>query len=427
LYEGETLRHWGTRYPDNVRWNFENLLLKRLKPKELDVLRAVRLEFPVAGEITGSPMEFYSYPKPASVVLPILSIKFLDDVSIASAWLELHEYSQESLLDYVAMLKYRSPMRFPGGRFPPPMMALQVPDRIWETEKDVDDLSQKLLKSSLVWIMAHELGHILYGHPGYGAITAQQAQRNEVQADGFATDLFRRIGTPPVGMGLVFIIFAHLFPHRGDFADERAWKEYVARATHPLSTQRLRALAQDLRASASEFAAAEPKKEAATIQVQGIAQQLDRVAKLLADSGLQQFMRARGMAATVESLGPRRVGEISVSGSDGTAGFRDAPPWQGVYAGAHARRLAAGGEESLACVTVLTREGRKVTGRFGFGLGEGVLSGDADDDSLRFVWELGEAKGSGRLEREPETGFVGTWGYGDSRDNGGTWTGMRNI
>ena len=428
LYEEATLAYWQTRYSENVHWNFSNLLLQRLMPEEHHMLRDVQLQFPLVGaeEMRSFPLAFYSYHDPPTVTLPILSIKFLDDLSIASAWLELSGFSQETIMDYIAMLKYANPRRFVSQRFPPPLLALQIPNKVLD-DRQVDDLSQKILKSSLIWILAHELGHIRFRHEGYAGISAKQAQQNEMAADQFATELFRRIGTVPAGMALLFLVFAHLQPNRGDFSSDTRWREYLTnQTTHPISSTRLKGLQDELSSTPDGFAAAEPNKASALRSVREIARRVREISELLEDTGLQRLMRARGLTVTPESLAPRRLGEVFVSAVNRVRSTPRDLAFHGIYSGVHKRKLAKGGTESLDCCTLLERNGEVVIGRFNFGVGEGAMNGRIVRESLFFDWEWGNVNGKGVLKPASDTKFSGHWGHDESRDNGGTWTGSLN-
>ena len=47
IYDQAMLKYWQTRYPENIRWNFENTILRNLISDELRILRTVKLEFPL--------------------------------------------------------------------------------------------------------------------------------------------------------------------------------------------------------------------------------------------------------------------------------------------------------------------------------------------------------------------------------------------
>jgi hypothetical protein len=142
---------WKSRYPDNVRWNFENLLIKNLTARERQAVGSVALQFPLFAPGQNVPINFYAVDGPRGIVMPVLSIKLFDDIAIASAWLLFNGYSQETIYNYLSMIKYKNPQTLPGNRFPPPLEALQIPaDALSDTR--VDSLSQKILKSAIVFI-----------------------------------------------------------------------------------------------------------------------------------------------------------------------------------------------------------------------------------------------------------------------------------
>jgi hypothetical protein len=239
LYADAELGERKARYEPRIRWNFENLILGSLTPAERSKLGEVRLVLPLRGQgaLRGHPMAYYAGGK--TVVVPIMSVKFFDDLTLAFAYFSTKGLNLEPVADYVGMLKYRSAADI-GGRFPPPLEALGLSYDIWKTDKKVDDVSQQALKSGLVWIMAHELGHISHGHRGYADIRADDAQRQEAAADAFANRIMRRIGVPPIGMPIFFTAMAHLEPSRGDFQSNDAWTKYLStKATHPLTADRM--------------------------------------------------------------------------------------------------------------------------------------------------------------------------------------------
>ena len=239
LYADAELGERKARYEPRIRWNFENLILGSLTPAERSKLGEVRLVLPLRGQgaLRGHPMAFYAGGK--TVVVPIMSVKFFDDLTLAFAYFSTKGLNLEPVADYVGMLKYHSAADI-GGRFPPPLEALGLSYDIWKTDKKVDDVSQQALKSGLVWIMAHELGHISHGHRGYADIRADDAQRQEAAADAFANRIMRRIGVPPIGMPIFFTAMAHLEPSRGDFQSNDAWTKYLStKATHPLTADRM--------------------------------------------------------------------------------------------------------------------------------------------------------------------------------------------
>jgi IrrE N-terminal-like domain len=215
-------------------------------------LSAVRLRFPLVGA-SGHPLDFSAYDDGSGPVveLPVLSLKFIEDLSTAYAWRHLHGFSLEPIDEYVSMLHYLSPSDFPDGRYPDPLTALGVPARIWEQEPEVDDLSLRFRNSAFAFILAHELGHLLHHHPGNAAVDPATSQRHEIEADRFALDLLARSDTIPMGMILWFQASIAFFPNRADFETDAEFRDWQSRsATHPVNSERLQAMALALDRSA---------------------------------------------------------------------------------------------------------------------------------------------------------------------------------
>jgi hypothetical protein len=308
LYPDDTLEYWQSRYAKNLRWNFENVVRPRLDSSERRNLADVELRFPLKPEREGGLFAFYSTPQtdPPVVAMPALSIKFFDDLCIAIAWLEESGYEGGTVTDYVAMLKYLPSGSFPGGRYLPPLEALHVPANALSNPR-VDSMSQKLLKSGLLWVLIHELGHVHYKHLGYDRISAEQAQEQETQADRFATSIMRRIGVAPIGVAHFFAVATSLWPNRADFTSDAAWQIYMENTSHPLTTERLRTLTADLRANQEPFVRPEPNPDAALAALRTAITNMEGLARILAEEDLQQYIKKRALdaAGQADPLRPR--------------------------------------------------------------------------------------------------------------------------
>ena len=173
------------------------------------------------------------------VVLPVLSLKVMEDVTTAFAWLYHNNLDLSKIELYFTMTRFRQR----GGRFPAILPALGVPPNALK-DKRVDDLSLRLRNEAFAFILAHELGHIYYRHRGYADITKEQARADEIQSDRFALDLMGRTKTPPMGPFLFFQSQVYRFPHRGEFRSDREWSKYLRSvSTHPMSTERIDVIA----------------------------------------------------------------------------------------------------------------------------------------------------------------------------------------
>ncbi|MFH2046785.1 MAG: M48 family metalloprotease [Pseudomonadota bacterium] len=422
FYPESTLQYWQSRYPKNVRWNFKHLLMKNLTPKERQSIGSVALQFPLIASGQNSPINFYAANRPRGILLPILSIKLLDDVAIASAWLLFNGYSQDTIYNYMSMIKYKNPQSLPGKRFPPPLAALQIPDDALN-DKRVDSLSQKILKSAMVFIMAHELGHHYYHHPGYD-IPLDQARQNELQADNFAMELMRRIGVAPMGITHFFMATLYLSNHRGDFNSDAQWENYLrTQSTHPLSPERIRALSLKLKTHSTDFARTEPDIRKAVVQINYMASQLDAIADILANRDTQKSIAHIGRTMELGYLTPRPEGSIgpqlkSLKSESTTAG----QAFSGLYEG----EFTIGNNAGVKISIRFERIGQNVSGIYTYGLGAGKIKGIVKKNLLYFQWREGSSYGQG-LFKASKNGeqFNGTWGYDQSRNNGGNWSGRR--
>jgi hypothetical protein len=237
-----------TRYERRIDEMFQNGLWEFMNSAEKQALYGVRIEHPLRGE---NPLDAYSNSKDRVVVLPVLSLKFIEDLSAAYAWRHVNRYSLEPIDEYLAMLKYRRPDKFPNARVPDPLTALGVPPRIWEQDKRVNELSLKFRNTAWAFILAHELGHLRFRHPGNRSVDPSVSQRNETEADKFAVDLLSRSDTIPMGMILWFQASIDYFPNRSDFRTETEYREWMQReATHPMNPARLQQLAVALNRAA---------------------------------------------------------------------------------------------------------------------------------------------------------------------------------
>ncbi len=415
LYSDELLTERKERYEPSIRWNFDNLVIGSLTPAERAELEPVTLALPLRGEgaFRGHPLAFYAGG--TTITVPIMSVKFFDDLTLAWAYFWANGLSLEPVTDYLGMIKYRDPAEI-GGHFPPPLEALGVAPDAWKTDQAVDDVSQKALKSALVWIMAHEFGHIYHRHQGYVGVSAEQAQNNEAEADRFANKIMRRIGVAPMGMAQFFMMMAHFDPSPVDFKDRAAWEAYLANeATHPVTGLRMAAMADDLMRAPEDFAATEADQAAGAERIKYVAQQIRGIGDFLMDLDIQKSIAAKALATDLSSLQRwKKSGRVAPAAAE--------MAFDGYYTGTYVHDLPGEASEQLDAEMHLSREGDYVTGRFSFGLGEGKINGIVQSDALFYEWAWGTAHGRGQLVVDPSAdGLEGPWGYGDSSDNGGTW------
>ena len=386
MYDKGTLEYWGARYQESTYKIRDRLILPYLTTRERQALAGVRISLPLKG-IRGELFEFYTPVDHSTVVMPVFSMKFLDDLCTAYAWLQINGYSLETISDYIAMLEYAN---FPDNHYPAPLRALHVPPDA-RSDPRVDELSLDHFVTARAFILLHELGHIYDQDPPTVKVSPQQSRANEEEADRFAAEVMSRTPVPPLGIIIFFMADAHSAGYPPD-----------PNATHPLSGHRLHALAAHLEDPA-------------------LASGINKLGDFLDDPEVQLGIIAVAKATDESTLAPRRPGQLpriapSNSGKSGTAPL----PFQGSYVGTYVERLRP--QETIRIeVAFERRANNRVIGHYSFGLGVGSLDGTVRGTELYFDWHWGGDYGRGVLRASDDgTDFSGTWGYHESVSDGGT-------
>jgi hypothetical protein len=417
LYDDATLKYWQSRYFKGLNSNLQNVIFPRLSEDERQRLAGVRIDVPL--RVQGQePFAYYTTGTPWVVTISAASLKFFDDFCVAIAWLQANGYSIETASDYVSMLKYRTPGAI-GGRYPLPLDALRIPGNALDDQR-VNNIATRIFDEAIFFVLAHELGHALHRHPGYGpGVTRAEARANEADADAFALDMMQRAEAEPTSMAFWFLMAGHMADGRGDFPSDAEYEKFLAESTHPLTGDRIAALADRLVAAADEFARNENDRAASLSRINWTADQLNQVADILGDPEIQALISNRGRSMTPAMLGPRQSDELPGAGpAAATAGLA---AFHGTYQGEFSDSSG-----SLPINTVLRRNGDQVTGEFYYGGGAGQVVGLIQDGTLYFQWQEGNATGYGYLETDDDGETVsGRWGRGESMDDGGAWRGKR--
>ena len=241
------------------------------------------------------------------VIMPVLSLKVMEDVTTAFAWLYERKYDLSKIEVYFTMTRYRPPEKFPGGRVQAILKALGVPANALKIPA-VDRLSLSLRNEAFAFILAHELAHIHFRHRPLSEISKEQARADEIQSDRFALDLFHRTGTPPLGPFLFFQSQVYRMPHRAEYKTKAEWENYLHKvSTHPLSTERLQSLSDYARRLANR----RPVSERATWQQ--TARMVSQFARFLEDIPTQRCMVRVAREAPISILKPERAVDTSVA------------------------------------------------------------------------------------------------------------------
>lgn len=382
LYDRDTLDYWGKRYALSTQKILDEVIRPALLSDEKRRLAHIRLDMPIYADGNMRPLAFYKPYNDSRVVMPVFSQKFLDDLCTAYAWLQINGYSLETISDYTAMLRYGKALDSPAFA---PLKALSIPDNALKNPQ-VDELALGHFVTARAFILLHEFGHAYYSHHGG---TAAQSRKNEEEADRFASKVMARTSLPPLG-SLVF------------FMADASWAGYSTSAqdTHPLSGARLRALAGQ-------------------VEDRGLAQGLGTLAALLDDADIRTGFAAVGKAATLDSLKPRRPGELVWNIMPGTVEL---------FTGSYQGQATQGNEPAFPVRIDFRRQGDRIRGEYSFGLGMGKLVGQLKERILYFEWKWAGNDGRGIFEISPDGKmFNGTWGYRQSADNAGKWNGKRLV
>ncbi|HEY7646476.1 MAG TPA: hypothetical protein VH858_15655 [Hyphomicrobiales bacterium] len=240
-------------------------------------------------------MNFYATTDGRSLIMPIMSLKALEDLATAYGWTYNQPGLSLSTIDvYYTMLRYRDPK-------PPAILkALHIPDDALKDPR-VDDLSLRLRNEAFAFIIIHELGHIRFKHKPVNAISAQQAQKDESEADRFALDVLARTKTPALGAALFFQAQIYNLEHRSEFASEEAFKKHMQETmSHPLSVERIKEMAAYM-----EGPLARGRPTEAVIW-QGTGMQLRQVVAVLEDVDLARCVVRYAKTAELSVLKPRQ-------------------------------------------------------------------------------------------------------------------------
>ena len=274
---------------------------------EKAALKNLVIEFPKP-ESGDRALNFYAFSDFGEkvVVLPLMSLKMLEDITTAYAYLLSSGLSPGTIDLYFTMINREDPSNFPGGRYPALLPALGVPADAWK-HSPVDELSLRLRNEAFAFVFLHEVGHIILKHKGYEDVTTAEALADEIAADRFALDMLERTKTPALGAALLFTAQAYSLPNRGQFESEEAWLEFQHnKNTHPMATDRLRAFADYVSNKLSGGRTAEADLW------RYIGGGLKQIANDLEDPELQECMAVVREKGTVNALAPKSGAAVSL-------------------------------------------------------------------------------------------------------------------
>ena len=409
LYSQEKLQADATRWSKQIQAEYRDTILPQLTDDERNALGGVRIEVPLAGP-NGDPFSFYTDNKGA-IYLPALSLRFFSDLCVANAWLNSHGYDGTSVRNYVGLL-FNQAVASPRAPFPPVFRTLGVPDNARD-ESAVSNRSDRNFGNTIVFLLAHELGHALKKHRT-DLRNMSEKRKQEVEADAFAIEMMRRIGQVPVGVEFWFDVehSGHVAPRK--FNTEAEWQKYFTDLDHPVTTERLEALAAAIEKAPDSFARNQTDQTQWNQRSKILAQYFRLSAPQWTTNPIAHtadYERVDGLH--LSDLKPRKAA-FTIPGTANESEFN------GLFA---VRRTAADGGQDRVDLLLL-RTGKDVMGGYSNGKIDGFIEGEVRDGVLRFTWREGNANGKGAAQVDGET-LRGRWGIGEAEQGGGEWTGVR--
>ena len=286
-----------------------------------------------------------------------------------------------------------------GDNPPSPLKALCIPGNALDDPKAKAEADQGF-DVGIIFVLLHELGHVLHGHPGYRHISPEAARGNEAEADRFALDGLKRLDASPLAVIQYFTVMAHMAKNRGDFAGQEAFDAYLSARTHPLDSGRIARLAERL------------KQEAGMEALAG--QVLEQITGTLENERVQEIMAVIGDSGIEANLAPRRQNEKL-----GTpCGWKDdGQDFSGPYDGTMVIR-----GKDFDVSLILRRSGSSARGASSFGAATYSIEGEIDGGTLFYRWFTGDVSGKGQLRLKEGGALSGSWGSKESASDGGALT-----
>jgi hypothetical protein len=408
LYPREKLEADASRWSEQIRAEYRETIFPQLTDAERAALSTIKIEVPVSGP-KGDPFEFYT--DGSTIYLPALSLRFYSDLCVSNAWLNAHGYDGTTVRDYVGWL-FRQAAASSRAPLPPVFRTLGVSDNARE-EAGVANRADRNFGNTILFLLAHELGHVLKKHRT-DLHDPVQKRAQEIEADQFAIEIMRRIAQVPLGLEFWFDVerIRHVAPTK--FPTETEWQKYLASLDHPVTTERLEALTVAIEKAPDSFARNQTDQRLWTERWKNFAQYFRLAAPPWTTNPvgrMAEYSRVRDLHA--EDLRPRKAA-FTIPGAE------QEPEFNGLFA---VRRTAANGAQDTIDLLLL-RIGDEVMGGYSNVTTDGFIEGKIADRVLRFTWHEGALNGRGVAESRGET-LHGTWGTGEAEKGAGEFSGVR--
>ncbi len=294
LYDAQRLESRRERLSNDVDAVIAQEIQPFLTSVQAHAFSEITIDLPLTAEPSANPFDYYS-ARPGNITLPLLTVAFVEDMSEAYSWLWANRFSSQTVDEYLGMLRNRAPGDFPGSRYPTPLVALHIPANALENPA-VAQMTDRVRATTLSFMLLHEFGHLSHRTASEEATLKRLGGDGEEElADGFALEVMKKDSETPAG--LLMLIHGMLY------------LPAVPPKQHPVTRQRLNAMADYLDTRVREFAEGRPDRRLATVAIQSLANHIRKAALFLSDSTGQRLWAEQSSQTTIASLSPRRLGQ----------------------------------------------------------------------------------------------------------------------
>lgn len=254
----------------------------------------IGLDLPVNTAPDPNPLDFFS-AREGRIVVPLLTVAFVEDMAEAYAWLWANHFSSRTVDEYLGMLREHAPGDFANHRYPNPLVALHIPAEAMN-DPAVASMAQRVRGTTLAFVLLHQFGHLSYVSSAEEAASKHdQAGWAEKRADLVALEVMKKNSETPAG--LLMLIHGMMYLPSS------------APKNHPLTDDRLKAMADYLDGRVREFSAGRPDQQLARIAIQSLAGHIRQAARFLEDGPGQQLWAEQGRKTTIADLAPRHFAD----------------------------------------------------------------------------------------------------------------------
>jgi hypothetical protein len=294
LYDAKHLENQRERLTNDVNLVIAQQIAPFLTSAQAHAFSEIKIDLPTVAEPAPNPLDFYS-PSAGHITLPLLTVAFVEDMAEAYAWLWANHYSSQTVDEYLGMLRNRAPGDFARDHYPTPLEALHIPANAMDNPA-VAKMAERVRATTLSFMLLHQFGHLSYRTAAEeSALKHDRVDGEEELADRFALEVMKKNSETPAG--LLMLIHGMLYLPPAPPKD------------HPVTSQRLDAMADYLDSRVQEFTEGRPDHRLATVAIETLANHIRRAALFLSDRTGQKLWAEQSSQTTIASLVPRQVGQ----------------------------------------------------------------------------------------------------------------------